>query len=86
MEVIKKDFSDVLGDKLDFNGGMACSPMHIHMREDVNVKPLNVKVARQVPLHLRDMAHNLVDSKSDHRCYHAYYLVLSCSLCSQAMW
>ena len=67
MEVIKKDFSDVLGDKLDFNGGMACSPMHIHMREDVNVKPLNVKVARQVPLHLRDMANNvvsdLVDSK-----------------------
>ena len=67
METIKKDFSDVLGDKLDFNAGMACPPMHIHMREDVNVKPLNVKLARQVPLHLRDMANNvvsdLVDSK-----------------------
>ena len=67
METIKNDFSDILGDKLEFDAGMACPPMKIHMRDDLAVKPLNVKVARQVPLHLRDMANkvvsDLVDSK-----------------------
>ena len=48
METIKKDFSDVLGDQLDFDAGMACPPMKIHMRDDVDVKPINVKVACQV--------------------------------------
>ena len=37
------------------------------IKKDVTVKPINVKVARQVPLHLRDMANkvvsDLVDSK-----------------------
>ena len=59
METIKKDFSDVLGDQLDFDAGMACPLMKIHMRDDVEVKPINVKVARQVPLHLRDMANKV---------------------------
>ena len=66
METIKKDFSDVLGDQLDFDdAGMACPPMKIHMRDDIDVKPINVKVARQVPLHLRDMANKVVDDLVD---------------------
>ena len=65
MEVIKKDFSDVLGDKLEFDTGMACPPMKIHMRDDLTVKPINVKVARQVPLHLRDMANKVVSDLVD---------------------
>ena len=72
METFNKDFSNVLGDKLDFNADMASPPMHIHMCEGVNVKPLNVKplnvkVARQVPLHLQGMAKNVVSDLVDRK-------------------
>ena len=61
MDNIKQQFSDVLGDKLDTDShGMKCPPMHIHFREDMHIKPLNVKVARAIPHHLQDLASSAI--------------------------
>lgn len=61
MASIKADFQDVLGDTLDEACGiMKGEPMHIHLREDPNVKPLKVYTTRQIPIHMRESADKLV--------------------------
>ena len=55
IEKLKVDFEDILGDKLDISVGKGCPPMTIHLTDQM-VRPLHVNVARQVPVHMRDMA------------------------------
>ena len=59
---ILTDFADVVGDGLGSScGTIRGPPMTIHLRDDVNVRPLRVLTSRPVPLHYAAAAEALID-------------------------
>jgi len=62
MDAIKTEFSDVLSDSLaKACGRMKGDPVHLELLDDPSVKPCHVKTARQVNIHHRDAAKDLLD-------------------------
>ena len=60
LDAIKKDYADVLSNELD-SKSMAGPPMHLYLRDDIDVKPSKVFTARQVPLHWKEDAEKIVN-------------------------
>ena len=66
LEEIKADFDDVLCDTLDEACGvMKGKPMKITLKDNVPIKPLNVKTTRPVPVHFKEKADKLIDELLD---------------------
>ncbi|PCJ22642.1 MAG: hypothetical protein COA94_08945, partial [Rickettsiales bacterium] len=53
------EFADVFDDKEVTP--MAGAPMHIHLREGVNVRPTRISTARLIPLHYREEAEKAIE-------------------------
>ena len=62
VEKILEDFPDVLTDELDPDApAIKGPPMKIHLRQDVDVRPIRVQTARQTQLHLQAPSEKLVE-------------------------
>jgi hypothetical protein len=64
LEKIQKDYQDVLNDKL-MHKHLSGPPMHIHVRDDIIVKPKKVLTARQIPIHWQEEASKVIKTALD---------------------
>ncbi len=65
LDELKEEFSDVLSDQLPEGKCLKGEPMVIQLNPEKKVKPMHVTVARQVPLHYRKEAEELVQQLLD---------------------
>lgn len=62
LEAIKEDFKDVLSNSLGSASGSIKGPkMTIELDDSINVQPIQVHTARQVPIHYQQMSNDLLD-------------------------
>ena len=62
IQELKEEFSDIMGVTLgDTAGNMKGEPMSVRLKDDPSVKPLRVTTARQIPIHMKQKADELID-------------------------